>query len=385
MPFASAISEHPLTAHAVGEAVGQVLETIGPHPDVVMIFVTQPHAGALEDTAATVRSVLEPTVLIGCASESVVGTGREVEGGPAVSVWAGTFGPAIGLRLTAHQSDEGIGFDGLPDVVPFVPSALLLLADPYSFPPDEFFAALDERHPGLPVVGGMASGARGYGGSRLTLDGTVLVDGAVGVLLGPGVRVHTVVSQGCRPIGVPYVVTSSEGQMIRELAGRPALARLDELANTLTPQDIQVINRTSLHLGRVIDEHKPTFDRGDFLVRSVLGGDRANGAIAVGDVVEVGTTVQFHIRDAGSAHEDLTDLVGEAAATASFESALLFTCNGRGRHLFGTPNHDAGVLTDLLGPVPTAGMFAAGELGPVGGGNFMHGFTASIALFADQT
>jgi small ligand-binding sensory domain FIST len=384
VPFAAALSQHPLTAYAVGEATGQVLEQLGPHPDLAVVFVTPPHAGALEDVAATVRAVLEPTLLIGCASESIVGTGQEVERTAAVSVWAGRFGPVAPVRLTASRTIDGWIFDGLPAAEgPFVPTALLLLADPYSFPAEEFLATMAEHHPGLPVVGGMASGARGYGGSRLALDGAVMVDGAVGALLGPGAGVDTIVSQGCRPIGAPYVVTEGDGQFIRELAGKTALARLDEIAAALSPDDIGLINRSGLHLGRVINEHKATFERGDFLVRTVMGGDRQTGAIAVNDQLEVGTTVQFHVRDADSADEDLRDLVGRRAAAERADGALLFTCNGRGQQLFGEPHHDAGVLADLLGPVPTAGMFAAGELGPVGGRNFVHGFTASVVLFSD--
>jgi small ligand-binding sensory domain FIST len=323
---------------------------------------------------------------MGCASESIVGTAVEVEGSAAVSVWAGRFGPVSPVRMTALRTPDGWMFPGLPSgPMPFAPTALLLLADPYSFPPEEFLAVLAESHPGLPVIGGMASGARGYGGSRLALDGSLVVDGAVGALLGPGAGVDTLVSQGCRPIGSPFVVTEGDGQFIRQLAGKPALARLDEVAASLSPDDISLINRSGLHLGRVINEHQATFERGDFLVRTVMGGDRETGAIAVNDELQVGTTVQFHVRDADSADEDLRDLVGQRAAIGRADGALLFTCNGRGQHLFGTPHHDAGVLADLLGPVPTAGMFSAGELGPVGGRNFVHGFTASVALFSDRT
>jgi small ligand-binding sensory domain FIST len=384
MPFAASLSEHPVAAYAVGEAVGQVLEQLGPYPDVAVLFLTPPHGGALEDAAAVVADVLHPSVLLGCVSESIVGTGREIEAQAGVTLWAGRVGPVTGLRLRAVPVDDGVQFEGIDFDPPFTPQALLLLADPFTFPADEFLAALRDRHPGLPVIGGMASGARGPGGSRLVLDGTELVDGAVGALIGPGVGIETIVSQGCRPIGSPFVVTSGEGPFVRELAGKPALVRLDEVATTLPPDDISLINSTGLHLGRVIDEHKLTFERGDFLVRNVLGGDREHGAIAVNDVLEIGTTVQFHVRDAGSADEDLRHLLVDRAQATAPDGALLFTCNGRGRRLFGSPDHDAGLLADLLGPVPTAGMFSAGELGPVGGRNFVHGFTASIALFSDR-
>jgi small ligand-binding sensory domain FIST len=383
VPFAAGLSEHPVPAYAIGEVAGQVLEGVGRHPDLALLFVTPAHGGALEDAAAVVTEVLAPSVLIGGVSEAIVGTGREVENAPAVSLWAARLGPVAGVRVTAAATPDGVAFDGFPDEVPFEPSALILLGDPWSFPAEEFLGALHQ--PGLPVVGGMVSGARGRGGSRLLRDGEICTDGAVGALIGPGVAVETLVSQGCRPIGAPYVVTGGEGQLIHELAGRPPLHRLDEMAATLTQEDISLINRTGLHVGRVIDEHKATFDRGDFLVRNVMGGDRNTGSIAVNDVLEVGTTVQFHVRDAASADEDLRAMVSDRVSRAPApDGILLFTCNGRGRGLFGTADHDAGVLAEFLGPVPAAGMFSAGELGPVGGRNFFHGFTASIALFSDR-
>jgi small ligand-binding sensory domain FIST len=189
-----------------------------------------------------------------------------------------------------------------------------------------------------------------------------------------------VVSQGCRPVGRPLVVTRSERNFVYELAGRPALERLLEMAkDSMSERDIQLVNQ-GLHLGLVIDEHRSDFGRGDFLVRNVLGADQANGAIAIGDEVEVGTTVQFHVRDAESADEDLRTLLAFQEA----DGVLLFTCNGRGTRLFGTPNHDTQVVGDLLAHPPVAGFFAAGELGAIGGRNFLHTFTASLALFSEQ-
>jgi small ligand-binding sensory domain FIST len=202
----------------------------------------------------------------------------------------------------------------------------------------------------------------------------------VGALLGPGVTVQSVVSQGCRPFGQPLVVTRSEGNIIFELAGAPALERLVAQAHaSLTEVEVKLLEAGGLQIGRVIDEHQEFFGRGDFLLRGVLGADRRNGALAVGDVVPVGTTVQFHLRDARTADEDLQVLLRGHAA----DGALVFTCNGRGSRLFDEPHHDARVMSDLLGPVPLAGIFAAGEIGPVGGQNFIHGFTASMALLCD--
>ena len=373
MPFAAALSEHPVTAFATGEVCGQVLEAVGTHPDLAIVFTTLAHAGALEDVVSTVRDVLHPSVIVGAASESIIGTGREIEGGPAVSLWAARFGPVVPVRVT----EAG----GVPDELPFEPTALVLVGDPFSVSVPDLLGAIADAHPGLPVVGGMASGARGPGGSRLALDGSVYVDGAVGAILGPGADVVSIVSQGCRPVGRPFVVTDGEGSIIRSLAGKPALVRLDEIAGGLAPDEVRAINAGGLHLGRVVDERKAEFGPGDFLIRQVLGGDRESGAIAVNDDVQVGTTVQFHVRDAAAAHTELDHLL---SAGPDVDAALLFSCNGRGARLFGVPDHDAGLLSRRVGPVPTTGFFAAGELGPVAGRNELHSYTASLLLLHER-
>ena len=374
--FAAGLSEHPVTAHAVGEVVGQVLDAVGSAPDGVLLFVTPPHGGAIEDAARVVWEVLRPGALLGCTAESVVGNDREVEGEPAVSLWAGRTGPVVPFHLEVEQAPDGAVLTGWPEDEAAGATALLLLADPYSFPVEALLARLDQDRPGLPVIGGMASGARGPGGNRLVLDQRLATHGAVGAFLGPDITVATVVSQGCRPVGQPLVVTRADHNLVYELAGQPALVRLQELVSASTEEDRRLMAQ-GLHLGQVIDEHKAEFGRGDFLVRNVLGADQQSGAIAVGDVCHVGSTVQFHVRDAHTADEDLRELLTGARA----EGALLFTCNGRGTRLFGQPHHDAGVVSDALDRAPLAGFFAAGELGPVGRRNFLHGFTASVALF----
>jgi small ligand-binding sensory domain FIST len=254
------------------------------------------------------------------------------------------------------------------------------LGDPFSFDAEAAFAAVEERWPGLPVIGGMASAARMPGGNRLVLDDEVFRDGAVGVLLGEGIEVEAVVSQGCTPIGHPWAVTRADDNVVHELAGRPAMARLIDLAeNQLTEEEVATINRGGLHVGRVVDEHKLEFKRGDFLVRNLVGANQTEGWIAISDPVEVGETLQYHLRDAESADDDLRALLGGKEADA----ALVFTCNGRGSHLFGEPDHDARVVADYLRQPAATGFFCAGEFGPIGGQNFVHGFTASIALLRE--
>ena len=168
--------------------------------------------------------------------------------------------------------------------------------------------------------------------------------------------------------------------MIVELGGRPALEQLRAIYGELAPADRELV-RSSLHVGRVASEYQDTFQRGDFLVRNVVGADPDSGVIAVGDLVRTGQTIQFHVRDAQSAHDDLAALLArERDRGLEAAGALVFTCNGRGTRLFPEASHDARCLQDVIGPVPTAGFFAQGEIGPIGPRNCLHGFTASIAI-----
>ncbi len=378
MPVASALSEHPLATHAVGHCVGEILEAIGTMPDVAILFSTGPHTGALEDMARSVRQLLNPRVLIGVTAMGVLGGSREIEEAPGLSLWAARWGVDVEpLRFEAFDSPDGTVIAG-GTALPGLDGTLFLFADPFSFPVDGLLEQLGALAPDLAVYGGMASAARGAGGNVLILDDEHFRDGAVGVRIPSSVPVTPVVSQGCRPFGQPLTVTRSERNMIYELAGQPALERLMGQVADLDPLERQLA-ANGLHIGVVMDEHLSEFGRGDFLVRGVMGADRSAGAVAVGTPIEIGQTVQFQLRDAASADEDLHELMAGRRAA----SALVFTCNGRGSRLFGTPDHDAMVISDAMPGAAVAGMFCAGELGPVGGQNFVHEFTASVALVGD--
>ena len=377
MTFGAAISQHPLTTQATGEVVGQVLEDVGVGPDLAVLFVTGPHLGLMSEIAETVRTVLQPGHLLGVTASSVIGGASEVEEGPAISLWAGHTGPVEPVRLQTQRLDGGWALTGLPVVDDDVDRrVLLLLTDPFTLPADGVLDRLRAKSPGLRVIGGMASAARQAGGNRLVLDDAVYADGAVGVLLDEDVVAGTVVSQGCRPVGSPYVVTRSTENVIHDLGGIPALDRLREVVATLPTEDRDLVQH-GLQVGRVIDEQQDTFGRGDFLIRNVVGGDPQAGDLAIGDVAEVGSTIQFQVRDAESADEDLRHLLAGEAGSA----ALVFTCTARGSHLFDEPDHDARLVHEHVARGAVAGMFCAGELGPVGSGNFVHSYTASVVLF----
>jgi small ligand-binding sensory domain FIST len=356
----------------------QRIAGLGTSPDVAVAFFTGPLVESAPEIAAEIHRRLEPGVLVGASSVSVVAGRREIEETAALSIWAGNFDGAAPARFTAHRHGSQLRIEGPGREAMTSAHTLVLLPDPFTFPADRLVRQMAESHPDLTVIGGMASASARPGGNRLILDDKIFTTGAVGLLLSGPARVTTVVSQGCRPIGRPLVVTRAQGNVIQELAGRPAYRQLADVVADLSPEDRNLAGR-GLHLGRVIDESKLDFDRGDFLIRGVIGADQEEGTLTVGDLVEVGTTVQFQVRDAIAANEDLEELmVGETA-----DSALLFTCNGRGSRFFGVPDHDAALVSEALDGIPVGGMFCAGEIGPVGDQNFLHGYTASLALFHD--
>ena len=378
---ASALSTAKDTGTAIRDVLDRVVDRLdGGSGDLALIFASMDHAEGLGDLAIEVRDRGLARHVLGCTGESIVGEGREVEGAPALSLWAARL-PEARIR-PVRMTFDGSDFEGWSNPTPpgSTGRTLLLLGDPFTFPTDEWLKRIDAEGDAPRVVGGMASGSHQPGRNRLVLDGSVHRDGAVGIEIDGEVSVRTVVSQGCRPIGRPLLVTRVEGNIIRELGRRPAIEVLREQFAGLDEND-QALVRHGLHVGRVINEYQETFQRGDFLVRNVLGVDD-EGGLAITDVVRVGQTVQFHVRDAETADEDLRQLLDEVRPASDPSGALLFTCNGRGSRLFSVADHDVGAIRDRLGPIPVAGFFAMGEIGPIGGQNFVHGFTASVALFS---
>jgi small ligand-binding sensory domain FIST len=389
MPYLSLLSVEPQTSRALERILQQAATAWSGPVDVALAFFSMHHLPAL-DRVAQALSGLKPRALLGCPGETVIGNELEAEKSPALCLWLGRWAQPIQVtpfHLSIEQTSEGYSILGWPDeMVDANPaeSLLLTLADPFTFPVDDFLGQVNDDHTGLRVVGGMASGGGEPGAHRLIVGERVVNEGAAAVLLQGPIGCRSVVSQGCRPIGKPLVITKARDNLILELGGKSALAQLQQLWQELSPRD-QTLVQQGLHVGRVINEYQDAFQRGDFLVRNVVGIDKGSGGVAITERVRVGQTVQFHVRDAATADEDLRLMLQSAAQgnAAKPRGALLFSCNGRGTRLFDTPNHDVAAIQAALGPVPLAGFFAQGELGPVGGQNFIHGFTASVALFEE--
>jgi small ligand-binding sensory domain FIST len=349
--------------------------------DLCLVFAGAPHLARGKWILSAVHEHLEPRHLIGCGAGGVVGGGREIEEGPAAVVWAASMPDAeiATHHFETEQGPEGFEAVGVP-AAEALGDALVVLADPYSFVTEALLGRVSELRPGMPVLGGLASAAAA-GSASLFRDGDVLAGGAVGCSVG-GVQVLPCVSQGAAPVGPEMTITVAKGNVIGELASRPAIERLREALSELDARE-QELAASGLMLGIVIDENKPEYERGDFLVRPIIGVDSESGSLAVGERVRVGQTVRMQIRDGTSADEDLRDALRaqlEALDQVRPAGALLFTCNGRGSHMFEAPDHDATAIEDALG-APAGGFFCAGEIGPVGGRNFLHGFTATMAVF----
>jgi small ligand-binding sensory domain FIST len=379
------VSTAPEARQAAVEAAAHARDELaGEAPSLAVLLGSRSHTNKAVDVLNAVQEMLEPPALIGCVAQTIVAGRHEIEDKPAVAVWL-----ASGLAAETFQLDfVRTGSGGLLTGYRFDRAAHdlhLLLPDPYTFPSHLLIEHLNTDLPGTSVVGGVVSGARGSGDTRLFRNHEVLTSGLVGVRL-PGMHAIPIVSQGCRPIGHPYIVTGAEDDVITELGGRPPLQRLREIVAGL-PRAEQELVSNGLQIGIVVDEHLASPGQGDFLIRGLLGADASTGAIEIGEVVEVGATVQFQVRDAVGADKDLRLTVARAGATLPGRpaGALLFTCNGRGRRMFGVADHDASTIEDLLGGIPLAGFFAAGEIGPIAGRNALHAFTASMALFIDDT
>jgi small ligand-binding sensory domain FIST len=381
----AALSTNPEARTAAVEATMEAARRLDERePSLAIVFASAHFAPQAEAVVDAVHEAVAPQALVGCVGEAVVGTGKEVESQPAVSVWLASLQAEVRtFHCRFTNTNAQAGFSGWPQDPA---GAYLLIADPFSFPADALLNLMNERASGSPsIVGGMASGGTGPGETRLFMDRKVMDSGAVGVALTGDLEIIALVSQGCRPIGPVLTVTRSEGNVIHELGGNPPVQRIQEMYASLPEHDRELVTE-GLLVGRVIDEYKTEFERGDFLVRGVVGADPDSGAIAVGDEVAVGETIQFHVRDEASADEDLRTTLKVARdkiGDHGIAGGLLFTCNGRGSRMFSTPDHDAALLSSELGDPPIAGFFCAGELGPVGSKNFLHGFTASMVLFSE--
>lgn len=390
MKWASAVSEQDQLEQAITQCADNIKSKLGDDtPDLAVAFVSSHHQADFDNVARLIGERLDTAKVFGCSGGGIIGDGLEVEQRPAVSI---TCASLPGVEIVDFHLDG----DDLPDldagpssweelvkVTNSQEPQFVMVADPFSFPVQNLLMGLDFAFSDSVKIGGLASGAHGQGGNALFLGDRVYRSGAIGLALHGNITVDTVVAQGCRPIGHPMHITESKENLLLGLDGQTPLTTLKELFSQMNQRD-QDLMRDSLFLGVVMDEFIEAPEQGDFLIRNVVGMDARTGAMAIGELLKEGQLVQFHLRDADTSAEDLTAVLERYAVDNrenQIHGALLFSCLGRGQYLYGRPNHDTEIFHEKLGRVPLGGFFCNGEIGPVSGTTFLHGYTSSFGIF----
>jgi len=375
------------------QVVQELLKDCDGKYELACFFASRYDRNAVIDIATKIRKQVEIKNFIGCSCSGIIWTEEEFEEGSGCSLMLMQMNDVECLPFMMDQStlrslSKAEDWYSQLDVYPNEEPSFIVLGDPFLFDTGFFLNGINKSYPGQPVVGALASGANEERQNCHILNDQVFDEGLIGLSLKGDILINTVVSQGCRPFGENFIVTKAEENVIFELAGKSFYEVLETTMANAT-EDERKLAEEALFVGIAMDEYKHKMHRGDFLIRMLVGIDEQSGAGAIADYIEQGQTIQFHVRDANSATKDLTSLVKHYKKTQTNLSnvcgALIFNCSGRGKDLFNQSNHDIDIVKNMLGDFPLGGFFSAGEIGPVGGKNFVHGFTSSIAFFSPKT
>ena len=390
MKWASSVSEEPSLDRAIEKCAIEVRAELGQDtPDLAIIFVSSHHSAEYDWVPDLVKRHLGPTLIFGCSAGGVIGGSREVEQRHGFSLTAASL-PGVDCSLFHLTNDDLPDLDASPSAWEIALSIdsdsapnFIILADPLTFHVPNLLLGLDYAFPHSVKIGGLASGGQGHGGNALYLGDKTYTFGAVGLALRGDVKIDTVVAQGCRPIGKTKRITECHQNLLTTIDDESPMKVLQELFDSADERD-QGLMRTSLFLGIAMDEFEDNPEQGDFLIRNLIGMDTKSGSIAIGELLREGQVIQFHLRDALTSRDDLESVLVRYAANSkgrSAHAALLFSCLGRGQYLYGRANHDTDLFREKAGLIPVGGFFCNGEIGPVGGTTFLHGFTSSFGLF----
>jgi small ligand-binding sensory domain FIST len=378
MRFASAIATNHALEDAIAQASDEVCARLGDATATLVVVFVSPHYGdRFERIPGWVAERFPGAVLLGCSAGGVIGGLQELEGQQALSITAAAL---PGVDLAPFGVTEAGEIEPSP---PAGARGMVLLVDPFSAPASVLIEGLSSAYPGTPVVGGLASGADEPGQNALFLGEATRRVGGVGIALYGNLTLDTIVAQGCRAIGQPMFVTRAHQNLLFELDGKPAAVALQETFAEASPAD-QLLMQKALHLGVGVDTEREVYRQGDFLVRNLIGMDPEKGVLAVAALCEPRQVVQFHVRDAEASAQDLERLLDRARAREGYQppaGGLLFSCLGRGVHIYGKPDHDSSLIRSRLGEVPLGGFFCSGEIGPVEGRLHLHGYTSALGLF----
>ena len=387
MRFASATATERRVDEAIETLVAQIDAQVGDLSlDFGLLFFSPHFILSAAKLADQLVRRLNLSVLTGCSGEGVIGRVVEIEKEPAITLLVAHM-PQVSLTpfiLEPLRWDDSLRTESLfRQAIPAPDECklFLMLADPFTTPTEKVLQAFNTYYPGIPIIGGLASGTQNRGGNILVANKRLFTRGAVGVAFAGAVEVDIIVSQGCRPIGEPLIVTEAKQNVIYSLEDEAPLTRIQRMLQNISPADQALLQENGLFVGVAVNEEQEMMGRGDFLVRGLVGVDEQSGAIAIGDTLQDGETIQLHVRDASTAEEDLEMMLSPQSFFGLPKGALLFSCNGRGTRLYNHPNGDISIIQAILAGVDLAGFFCVGEIGPIGGYNFLHSHTASMAFF----
>ena len=390
MKWASSVSELPNLEQAIDECTTGLLNGLGDAPPHLAVVFVSPHFESEYDRVVElIGQKLGDAKIFGCSGGGIIGDGVEVEQRHGISITGANL-PDVEI-VDFHLDGDSLpdldagpsSWEELLGVSSSQEPQFVVLADPFSFPVQNLLMGLDFAFAQSAKIGGLASGASAQGGNALFLGDRAYTSGAIGLALHGNITVDTVVAQGCRPVGQLMHITESRQNLLLGLDGKTPLVVLKELFQTMSEKD-QALMQNSLFLGVVMDELLDSPRQGDFLIRNVVGMDSRTGTLAIGETLKEGQMVQFHLRDADTSAEDLNAVLEQFATDNrenQIQGALLFSCLGRGQYLYGRPNHDSDIFHEKLGEVPLGGFFCNGEIGPVSGTTFLHGYTSSFGIF----
>lgn len=362
-----------------------------PRVDLALVFMTPHYFESAPQILELLRVHAQTPLLMGCSTGNLICGGDEIEdqSGIAVALYSLPGAQLQEVRFAADQMSEanGPGYWHMETGVSVGSlEGWLAFADPFNANLERWLKDWNEAYPKVPIYGGIASGGFEEQRTQVYLNGDVFEDGGVAVAVSGNVRLTGVISQGCTPIGDTWTITRTEKNLIHQIGNRPAYQVLLETYNGLSTEE-QRLSKGNIFVGLVVNEYLEEFHRGDFLIRNLLGADPQSGVVAVAAMPRAGQTIQFQRRDSSAADEDmktLLDMTRKRLSGKKLFGGCLCSCNGRGHRLFGKPSHDAGLVQEKLGPLGLAGFFCNGEIGPVGDLNFLHGYTASLALFVEK-